>query len=127
MVQKDYTTPPNQIAHSFNMTIPLPVWDQHKGGIQPCRDSSGADNVAVDCYPCVRENCVVIRHQMPSAPMSRYVSSRENTGRPTQQRSSAYREQDPFVLNVPANEPEYLLVVHERLLSVTTGYKQHVK
>jgi cobalt-zinc-cadmium efflux system outer membrane protein len=33
LVQKDYSTPPNQVAHSFNMTIPLPIWDQNQGGI----------------------------------------------------------------------------------------------
>jgi cobalt-zinc-cadmium efflux system outer membrane protein len=34
LVQKDYSTPPNQVAHSFQMTIPVPVWDQNKGAIQ---------------------------------------------------------------------------------------------
>ncbi len=33
LVQKDYTTPPNQIAHSVSVTIPIPIWDQNKGGI----------------------------------------------------------------------------------------------
>ncbi len=34
LVQKDYTTPPNQIAHSFVMSIPFPLWDQNRGGIR---------------------------------------------------------------------------------------------
>jgi cobalt-zinc-cadmium efflux system outer membrane protein len=33
LVQKDYTTPPNQVSHSFNMTIPVPIWDQNRGAI----------------------------------------------------------------------------------------------
>ena len=100
---------------------------QHKGGIQPCRDSSGADNVAVYYYSCIRQNCAVIHHQVTSAPMSRYVSSRENVGRTTQQRSGAYREEELFVLNVPANEPEYLFVVHKCLLSITTRNEQNIE
>jgi cobalt-zinc-cadmium efflux system outer membrane protein len=33
LVQKDYTTPPNQIVHSLSVSVPVPVWDQNKGGI----------------------------------------------------------------------------------------------
>jgi len=33
LVQKDYTTPPNQIAHSAQVTIPVPLWDQNRGAI----------------------------------------------------------------------------------------------
>jgi cobalt-zinc-cadmium efflux system outer membrane protein len=34
LVQKDYTTPPNQIVHSFQASIPVPLWDQNKGAIR---------------------------------------------------------------------------------------------
>jgi cobalt-zinc-cadmium efflux system outer membrane protein len=33
LVQKDYTTPPFQIVESFQMSVPVPVWDQNKGAI----------------------------------------------------------------------------------------------
>jgi len=32
-VQKDYTTPPNQVAHSVNITVPVPLWDRNQGNI----------------------------------------------------------------------------------------------
>jgi len=34
LVQKDYTTPPNQIAHSAIMYMTIPLWDQNRGGIR---------------------------------------------------------------------------------------------
>jgi cobalt-zinc-cadmium efflux system outer membrane protein len=34
LAQKDYTTPPNQIAHSVTVSVPVPIWDQNKGGIR---------------------------------------------------------------------------------------------
>jgi cobalt-zinc-cadmium efflux system outer membrane protein len=34
LVQKDYTTPPNQVVHSVTLTAPLPLWDQNRGGIR---------------------------------------------------------------------------------------------
>jgi cobalt-zinc-cadmium efflux system outer membrane protein len=34
LVQKDYTTPPNQLAHSAILSMPIPIWDQNKGGIR---------------------------------------------------------------------------------------------
>ncbi len=34
LVQKDFTAPPNQIAHSFVMSMPIPLWDQNRGGIR---------------------------------------------------------------------------------------------
>jgi cobalt-zinc-cadmium efflux system outer membrane protein len=33
-VQKDYTTPPNQVAHSVNLLMPMPVWDRNQGNIK---------------------------------------------------------------------------------------------
>jgi outer membrane protein, heavy metal efflux system len=33
LVQKDYTTPPFQVAHSFSVSVPVPIWDQNRGGI----------------------------------------------------------------------------------------------
>jgi cobalt-zinc-cadmium efflux system outer membrane protein len=33
LVQKDYTAPPNQIAASVQFAVPVPIWDQNKGGI----------------------------------------------------------------------------------------------
>lgn len=34
LVQKDYTTPPNQVAHSAIMYMTLPLWDQNRGGVR---------------------------------------------------------------------------------------------
>jgi cobalt-zinc-cadmium efflux system outer membrane protein len=34
LVQKDYTTPPNQVAHSGVMYLTVPLWDQNRGGIR---------------------------------------------------------------------------------------------
>jgi cobalt-zinc-cadmium efflux system outer membrane protein len=34
IVQKDYTTPPNQIATSVQVGVPVPIWDQNAGGIR---------------------------------------------------------------------------------------------
>ena len=34
LTQKDYTAPPNHVAHSFVMSIPVPVWDQNRGGVR---------------------------------------------------------------------------------------------
>jgi cobalt-zinc-cadmium efflux system outer membrane protein len=33
LIQKDYTTPPNQVVHSLQVSLPTPLWDQNKGGI----------------------------------------------------------------------------------------------
>jgi cobalt-zinc-cadmium efflux system outer membrane protein len=34
LVQKDYSTPPNQVAHSATLSAQVPLWDQNKGGIR---------------------------------------------------------------------------------------------
>ncbi len=34
LVQKDYTTPPNQVVHSAIMYMTLPAWNQNQGGIR---------------------------------------------------------------------------------------------
>lgn len=34
LVQKDYTTPPNQVTHSAVMYMTVPLWDQNRGGIR---------------------------------------------------------------------------------------------
>jgi len=34
LVQKDYTTPPNQVAHSAIMYMTVPLWNQNRGGIR---------------------------------------------------------------------------------------------
>jgi cobalt-zinc-cadmium efflux system outer membrane protein len=34
LVQKDYSTPPNQIAHSAVFSATVPLWDQNRGGIR---------------------------------------------------------------------------------------------
>jgi cobalt-zinc-cadmium efflux system outer membrane protein len=34
LIQKDYTTPPHFLVYSIAVTLPVPVWDQNKGGIQ---------------------------------------------------------------------------------------------
>lgn len=33
LIQKDYTTAPNLLGYSATVTIPVPVWDQNRGGI----------------------------------------------------------------------------------------------
>src|SRR5207237_8951804 len=33
-VQKDYTTPPFNIAHNFVIGMPIPIWDQNRGAIR---------------------------------------------------------------------------------------------
>jgi hypothetical protein len=33
LTQKDYTTPPNQVANTVVVSLPIPVWDQNRGGI----------------------------------------------------------------------------------------------
>jgi hypothetical protein len=42
-------------------------------------------------------------------------------------RAPADRKQELFLLNVFADEPEHFFVVHQRLLSITTGYEQDIK
>jgi cobalt-zinc-cadmium efflux system outer membrane protein len=34
LVQKDYTTPPNQVVHSGVMYLTVPLWNQNQGGIR---------------------------------------------------------------------------------------------
>jgi cobalt-zinc-cadmium efflux system outer membrane protein len=34
LVQKDYSTPPNQLAHSAVFSATVPLWDRNKGGIR---------------------------------------------------------------------------------------------
>jgi cobalt-zinc-cadmium efflux system outer membrane protein len=34
LVQKDYTSPTQSIVESFSVGLPIPVWDQNKGGIR---------------------------------------------------------------------------------------------
>jgi cobalt-zinc-cadmium efflux system outer membrane protein len=38
LVQKDYTTPPHLLVYSGRLTIPVPLWDQNKGGIIQARN-----------------------------------------------------------------------------------------
>jgi cobalt-zinc-cadmium efflux system outer membrane protein len=33
LLQKDWTGPPNEIAPSFQVTLPVPMWDRNQGGI----------------------------------------------------------------------------------------------
>jgi cobalt-zinc-cadmium efflux system outer membrane protein len=33
VVQKDYTAPPGQVAPSVQVVVPIPIWDQNRGGI----------------------------------------------------------------------------------------------
>ena len=37
LVQKDYSTPPNQVSHSFQVSVPIPVWDQNRGGVHQAK------------------------------------------------------------------------------------------
>jgi cobalt-zinc-cadmium efflux system outer membrane protein len=34
LVQKDYTSPPNQLVHSLQFSVPVPIWDLNRGGIK---------------------------------------------------------------------------------------------
>jgi cobalt-zinc-cadmium efflux system outer membrane protein len=38
LIQKDYTTPPHLLVYSARLTLPVPVWDQNKGGIIQARN-----------------------------------------------------------------------------------------
>ncbi|HKI31305.1 MAG TPA: TolC family protein [Gemmataceae bacterium] len=79
LVQKDYTTPPNQISHSFQMTLPVPVWDQNKGAIHQAewllrQVSVGPDQArnalittladAFNRYQTARETVAITRQQV---------------------------------------------------------------
>jgi cobalt-zinc-cadmium efflux system outer membrane protein len=48
LIQKDYTTPPNQLVHSFQITMPIPIWDQNKGGIYQAKWLLGQASVGPD-------------------------------------------------------------------------------
>jgi cobalt-zinc-cadmium efflux system outer membrane protein len=37
VIQRDYTTPPNNIAHNVQVTVPLPIWDRNQGNILQAR------------------------------------------------------------------------------------------
>jgi outer membrane protein, heavy metal efflux system len=49
LLQKDYTTPPFYEAASIHVSIPVPVWDQNRGGIQQARGNlaQAHDNLKV--------------------------------------------------------------------------------
>jgi cobalt-zinc-cadmium efflux system outer membrane protein len=79
LVQKDYTTPPFQVVNSFQMTIPVPVWDQNKGAIHQAewllrQASVGPDQArnalittladAFNRYQTARESVAITRQQV---------------------------------------------------------------
>jgi cobalt-zinc-cadmium efflux system outer membrane protein len=79
LVQKDYTTPPFQVVNSFQMTIPVPVWDQNKGAIHQAewllrQASVGPDQArnalintladAFNRYQTARETVAITRQQV---------------------------------------------------------------
>jgi cobalt-zinc-cadmium efflux system outer membrane protein len=53
LVQKDYTTPPFNIVHSLRVSVPVPIWDQNKGGI---RQAEGVLNQAQAAIPQVQNS-----------------------------------------------------------------------
>jgi hypothetical protein len=54
-------------------------------------------------------------------------SSHEHTRCTAQQSSSADRKHELFILKVPADQLKHFFVVHECLLSITTGHHQNIK
>jgi cobalt-zinc-cadmium efflux system outer membrane protein len=79
LVQKDYTTPPFQIVESFQMGVPVPVWDQNKGGIHqaewllrqasvaPDQARNALTNALADAfnrYETARETVAITRQQV---------------------------------------------------------------
>jgi cobalt-zinc-cadmium efflux system outer membrane protein len=48
LVQRDYTTPPNQVSISVQVGVPVPVWDQNKGGIRQAEGQLAQAVFAVD-------------------------------------------------------------------------------
>jgi cobalt-zinc-cadmium efflux system outer membrane protein len=79
LVQKDYTTPPFQVVESFQMSVPVPVWDQNKGGIHQAewllrQASVGPDQArnalintladAFNRYETTRETVAITRQQV---------------------------------------------------------------
>jgi cobalt-zinc-cadmium efflux system outer membrane protein len=79
LVQKDYTTSPNQVTTSFQMTIPVPVWDQNMGAIAQAewllrQASVGPDHArntltstladAFSRYDTARESVAITRQQV---------------------------------------------------------------
>jgi len=79
LVQKDYTTPPFQVVESFQMSVPVPVWDQNKGAIHQAdwllrQASVGPDQArnalintladAFNRYETARETVVITQQQV---------------------------------------------------------------
>jgi outer membrane protein, heavy metal efflux system len=48
LVQKDYTAPPNQIVHSLQFGIPVPIWDQNQGNIKQAEGMLAQANAGPD-------------------------------------------------------------------------------
>jgi cobalt-zinc-cadmium efflux system outer membrane protein len=48
LVQKDYTAPPNQIVHSLQFGIPVPVFDQNQGNIKQAEGMLAQANAGPD-------------------------------------------------------------------------------
>jgi cobalt-zinc-cadmium efflux system outer membrane protein len=48
LIQKDYTTPPFQVVHSLAVTVPVPIWDQNKGGIYQAQAQLAQASVGPD-------------------------------------------------------------------------------
>jgi hypothetical protein len=57
----------------------------------------------------------------------RHLFSREHACGTAQQSPGADRQQELFILNVPADELKHFLIVQQRLLPITARYKQNVK
>jgi cobalt-zinc-cadmium efflux system outer membrane protein len=71
LAQKDYTSPPNVIVHSLQVSIPVPVFDQNRGGIKQAEGQlaqafAGPDQVRND-----------LTNSLADA-FNRYVTNREN-------------------------------------------------
>jgi cobalt-zinc-cadmium efflux system outer membrane protein len=48
LAQKDYTAPPNVIAHSLQFALPMPIWNQNKGGIKQAAELVAQAQAGVD-------------------------------------------------------------------------------
>jgi cobalt-zinc-cadmium efflux system outer membrane protein len=70
LIQKDYTTPPHFLVYSTSLSLPVPVWDQNKGGIQQ------AFNQMLQATEGLHQAQVNLTNTLADA-YNRYINNRE--------------------------------------------------
>jgi cobalt-zinc-cadmium efflux system outer membrane protein len=71
LVQKDSTSPPNLMVHSLQVTVPVPIFDQHAGGIKQ------AKGALVQALAAPEQTRNTLTATLADA-YNRYVTQREN-------------------------------------------------